>query len=116
MMTRHIPQYWSRLGSSKSRTFEQAEVGKELILNMVMESPERTTLAFTDGPCLITQVHVTQEQCCTLLIRTQSRRRNHFPEEDLFSFENLWPHLNSYRALHTDDGQVHKQAVKGVQR
>lgn len=51
-MVRHFPAYWSWLGSSKSRTYQQAEVSKELVMHMLMEAPEKTTFAFTDGSCL----------------------------------------------------------------
>ena len=51
-MSAGAPQYWSRLGSSKSRTSDQQEQGRELILDMMMEAPEGTTFAFTDGSCL----------------------------------------------------------------
>ena len=51
-MSASAPQYWSRLGSSKSRTNDQQEQGRELILDMMMEAPEGTTFAFTDGSCL----------------------------------------------------------------
>ena len=51
-MTTSAPHYWSRLGSSKSRTNEQQQQGKELVLDMMMEAPEGTAFAFTDGSCL----------------------------------------------------------------
>ena len=51
-MSSSTPQYWSRLGSSKSRTSDQQEQERELILDMMMEAPEGTTFAFTDGSCL----------------------------------------------------------------
>ena len=51
-MSASATQYWSRLGSSKSRTSDQQEQGRELILDMMMEAPEGTTFAFTDGSCL----------------------------------------------------------------
>ena len=50
-LTKRIPTYWSRLGSSKSRTHEQAELGKEIVMGMMMEAPEDTTFAFTDRSC-----------------------------------------------------------------
>ena len=52
VMTSSAPKYWSRLGSSKSRTAEQQEMGKELVMDMMMEAPEGTVFAFTDGSCL----------------------------------------------------------------
>ena len=51
-MSSKTPVYWSRLGSSKSRTAEQQELGKEMVLDLMMEAPEGTTYAFTDGSCL----------------------------------------------------------------
>ena len=50
-LTKRFPTYWSRLGSSKSRTHEQAELGKEMVMDMMMEPPEDTTFAFTDELC-----------------------------------------------------------------
>ena len=51
-MTASAPHYWSRLGSSKSRTNKQQQQGKEMVLDMMMEDPEGTAFAFTDGSCL----------------------------------------------------------------
>ena len=51
-MTSSAPKYWSRLGSSKFRTTEQQELGKKLVMDMMMEAPEGTVFAFTDGSCL----------------------------------------------------------------
>ena len=51
-MSASAPQYWSRLGSSRSRTSDQQEQEKELTLDMMMKAPEGTTFAFTDGSCL----------------------------------------------------------------
>ena len=51
-MSSKTPVYWSRLGSSKSRTAEQQELGKEMVLDLMMEAPEGTTYAFTDSSCL----------------------------------------------------------------
>ena len=51
-MSTNTPVYWSRLGSSKSRTAEQQELGKEMVLYLMMEAPQGTTFAFTDGSCL----------------------------------------------------------------
>ena len=48
-MSSKTPIYWSRLGSSKSRKAEQQELGKEKVLYLMMEAPEGTTYAFTDG-------------------------------------------------------------------
>ena len=50
-MTSSAPKYWSRLGSSKSRTTEQQEMGKEFVMDMMMErqkeqlSPSRMVAA-----------------------------------------------------------------------
>ena len=86
MMTRHIPQYYSRLGSSKSRTLEQAELGKELILDLMIESPESTTFAFTDGSYL-----TNPGPCGTgAVLYPPHQDPIPFPEDDLFSLENLW--------------------------
>ena len=46
------PEYWSRLGSSKNRTHEQESLGKETIMDIMMEAPQDCTFAFTDGSCL----------------------------------------------------------------
>ena len=51
-MTTSAPKYWSRLGKSKTRTNEQQEMGKEVILDVMMEAQEGTIFAFTDGSCL----------------------------------------------------------------
>ena len=50
-LIKRLFSYWSRLGSSKSRTQEQPELGKEMVMDMMMEAPEDTTFAFTDGSC-----------------------------------------------------------------
>ena len=51
-MSDSVQQNLSRLGSSKSCISDQQEQGKELIPDMMMEAPEGTTFAFTDGSCL----------------------------------------------------------------
>ena len=43
-MTASAPQYWNRLGTSKSCTLDQQELRKELILDMMMQVPEGTAL------------------------------------------------------------------------
>ena len=43
-ITGSAPHYWSRLGSAKSQSSEQQRQGKELVLDMTMETPE-------DGSC-----------------------------------------------------------------
>ena len=45
------PDYWNNLGSSKSRTAAQEEKAKELIEQIVEDSPQDTVFAFTDGSC-----------------------------------------------------------------
>ena len=46
------PSYWTQLGSSKTRTAEQQEEGKEVIQNMVNEVASSALVCFTDGSCL----------------------------------------------------------------
>ena len=46
------PSYWTQLGSSKNRTAEQQEEGKEVIQNMVNEVTSSALVCFTDGSCL----------------------------------------------------------------
>ena len=48
-MTSSAAKHWSRLVLSKSRTTEQQEMGKELVMDMMMEAPEGTDFACTDG-------------------------------------------------------------------
>ena len=50
-LTKRLPTYWSRLGSPRSLTHEQSELGKEIVMDVMMETPEHTTFAFTDGSC-----------------------------------------------------------------
>ncbi|CAG2237097.1 unnamed protein product [Mytilus edulis] len=45
------PEYWKNLGSSKSRSEEQAFQGKTIILEKIHQLKKNTTLAFTDGSC-----------------------------------------------------------------
>ncbi|XP_063415835.1 ribonuclease H-like [Mytilus trossulus] len=45
------PEYWKNLGSSKSRSEEQAFQGKNIILEKIHQLKKNTTLAFTDGSC-----------------------------------------------------------------
>ena len=52
-MGQSFPAYWSHVGSSKTRNHEQSELGKQTIRDMMLESSEVTTFAFTDGSCLI---------------------------------------------------------------
>jgi len=51
-MSKSVSQYWSRLGSSKSRTQYQVELNKEIVGQIVNESPESSIIAFPDGSCL----------------------------------------------------------------
>ena len=51
-MIKHMPAYLSQLGFSKSRMFQQAELGKELVMDMLMEAPD-TSFAFTNASSLI---------------------------------------------------------------
>ena len=39
-MIKHMPAYLSQLGFSKSRMFQQAEPGKKLVMDMLMEAPD----------------------------------------------------------------------------
>ena len=55
-MSSNTPVYWSRLGYSKSRMAEQQELGKEVVLDRMMEAPEGANYAFTDGSCLTNPV------------------------------------------------------------
>jgi len=50
--SRTRPEYWNRLGSSKSRTKDQKELGKETILDLMMKAPQGSSIAFTDGSCI----------------------------------------------------------------
>ena len=62
LMSKSVLQYWSRLGSSKSRTQDQVELSKEIVGQIVNESPESSIIAFTDGSSLGNQDHVGREQ------------------------------------------------------
>ena len=46
LMSSKTPVYWSRLGSSKSRTAEQQELGKEMVLGLMIEAQEGTTYSY----------------------------------------------------------------------
>lgn len=46
------PSYWSQLGSSKNRTSEQEEVGRETIQKLVQDVSEECIFCFTDGSCI----------------------------------------------------------------
>ena len=50
--SRTRPEYWNCLGSSKQRTKEQEVLGRDTIMDLMMEAPEETTFAFTDGSCM----------------------------------------------------------------
>ena len=45
------PEYWNRLGSSKSRTKEQADESRRLINSILETCTPDTVIAFTDGSC-----------------------------------------------------------------
>ena len=51
-MTRQRPEYWDRLGSSKTRSEEQKEESRQVITEMVDGADPSTVVAFTDGSCL----------------------------------------------------------------
>ena len=51
-MSKSVPQYWSRLGSSKSRTQYQVDLSKEIVGQIVNESSESSIVTFTNGSCL----------------------------------------------------------------
>ena len=51
LMYTKTPVYWSRLVSSKVWTAEQQELGKEIVLDFMMEALEGTIFAFSDGSC-----------------------------------------------------------------
>ena len=46
------PEYWRHLGSSKNRSTEQAESGKQIVLDNIANLPQNSILAFTDGSCI----------------------------------------------------------------
>ena len=46
------PEYWNRLGSSKSRSFAQQEEAKVTVQNMVEKCEPNGIVVFTDGSCL----------------------------------------------------------------
>jgi hypothetical protein len=46
------PEYWRHLGSSKNRSTEQAESGKQIVLDKIANLPQNSILAFTDGSCI----------------------------------------------------------------
>ena len=50
MMIR-TPSYWSRLGSSKTRTAEQTEESKEVVNDLIGDPTDTTIVTFTDGSC-----------------------------------------------------------------
>ena len=47
------PSYWSQLGSSKNRTTNQQEKGREVIAKLMQDGPEQCILCFTDGSCVL---------------------------------------------------------------
>jgi ribonuclease HI len=46
------PEYWRHLGSSKNRSTEKAESGKQTVLDKIANLPQNSILAFTDGSCI----------------------------------------------------------------
>ena len=46
------PEYWSCLGSSKSRSSEQEQLSREIIGELLEKCDLSTAVAFTDGSCL----------------------------------------------------------------
>ena len=51
-LTMQKPSYWSRLGSSKSRTQEQQAQCIEVVEEMTKGANDNTIISFTDGSCL----------------------------------------------------------------
>jgi ribonuclease HI len=49
--SRSPPDYWTTLGSSKSRSSQQEEKARTLIRDIVEGCPPDTVIAFTDGSC-----------------------------------------------------------------
>ena len=47
------PDYWNRLGSSKSRSTAQQEESKEIVQALVENCKHNELVAFTDGSCLV---------------------------------------------------------------
>ena len=50
--TRTIPEYWQKLGSSKSRSTEQELLSRQIIEEKIDKCTVDTAIAFTDGSCL----------------------------------------------------------------
>ncbi|CAG2243558.1 unnamed protein product [Mytilus edulis] len=46
------PDYWKNLGNSKSRSTDQKNVGKLIIMEKLSHLPANSCIAFTDGSCL----------------------------------------------------------------
>jgi hypothetical protein len=51
VMMMRVPNYWSRLGSSKNRTAEQTEESKEVVKDLIGDPTDTTIVTFTDGSC-----------------------------------------------------------------
>lgn len=47
------PEFWRNMGSSKNRTKELENQGREIILHKLNETSDNTTLVFIDGLSLI---------------------------------------------------------------
>ena len=52
MMKVATPAYWSTLSSSKSRSKEQEQLGRQVVEKLAPDTPRGPVLAFTDGSCL----------------------------------------------------------------
>ena len=46
------PSYWSQLGSSKARSADQQEKGRQVIDRLMKDGPKESILCFTDGSCI----------------------------------------------------------------
>ena len=60
--TIHPPDYWRNLGSSKSRTKQEEEAGKKIILDLLNNQPSNSAVAFTDArvPAILNPVDLVQ--------------------------------------------------------
>ena len=50
--TKRSPEYWQKLGSSKTRTAEQEKISREIIEGLIDSCNTETAVGFTDGSCL----------------------------------------------------------------
>ncbi|VDI84153.1 Hypothetical predicted protein [Mytilus galloprovincialis] len=51
-MNLQLEDYWKNLGNSKSRSTDQKNVGKHIIMEKLSHLPANSCIAFTDGSCL----------------------------------------------------------------